>query len=453
VKKILVVVVVVALVLSGFLIGASFYIGGKIAEQLPDELRKAQALGIPLTVKEAHRGVFTSRYVIATTIPFAKSGTRGPLLVPVEMTSNIIHGPIPFMGGSLVPHMFVGDATFALAADADPAVREAFEKLPELSKSVIHVQGDFDNTGDVTITVPAFSKDLPQKNGTTLHVDWKGFTARAKRGTDTVVTGTFEAPGITLATGPDAVALSGFSGTFATKPIEGLPLLSTGDVHYALKLFDVKMPSEGTAFSVSDITADGHLAARGSLVDYDLVLKGTRHAPGSQDIPASLGITLRSLDAKTLNDLLDLMQKARFHPDQEPSEEEIMRMAAGLLPHSPSVALNISAMEGTPDGPVTLKAEAKTDHMDTLPLSWELARTQLRANASLDASEKSLRMLACLITRALAPGMTDAQCQAVLTQRINELTAQGHLIHTDGKLTSEAVWNGQALLINGKPLQ
>ena len=453
-KKILIVAVVVALVL-GAAAGSSFYIGAKIARQLPDELRKAEGRigGIPLTLKEAHQGVFESRYVIAATIPVVGPGVKTPVLVPVEVTSRVVHGPIPLGAGSFMPRMFVSDSTFALAATADPAMRDEFAKIPELAQSVIHVRGNLGGAADVSITVPPFSRDLPREDGATFHVDWKGLFANANIRQDATVTGTFEVPGLEMRTGQDAVVLSGLSGTFASKALEGMSLLSTGDARYALKLLDVNAPSTDTAFSLLDVTVDGHLTARGPVVDYNLVLKGVRRAPGVQDIPATLAITLRSLHAKALDDLLTLLQKARFYPEERPSPTEFIRIAAGLLSGSPGLELNVQAMEGTPAGPISFKAQVNTDQMKTLPFSLASAWAQLRANASLDASEKSFLLLSCLIARAKTPELTDEQCQAQTAQAVDGLVAAGRLIRAGGKLASEAVWDGQSLLINGKLFQ
>jgi len=459
VKKVAIVAATLIVVIFLCWVGASYYTGGVIARRLPEELRKVEEItGWSYAIKEEDRGIFRSRYVIAMSLPLPADPDAGasPGVISLDMTWHIPHGPLAFKDGSLTLCQALADVTFAIAPDAAPDVSAAAAQIPELLQSSLHAQANFDDTGSLTFTVPPFFRSFVQKNGTPLNVDWKGLTLTVNFAKDNSFTGTLDAPALVLRDPKDdnhRVALSGLSETFSAKVVPGRPHLSTGDVHGVLKSLDVNAPAAHTAFSISDITLNGRLAPRGVVLDYTIDVKGTRHAPDSPDIPANLNIALNSLDPDALNELLGMLQKAGV-AKQDPSHEEIVRVASGLLSRSPSITLLASAMEGTPSGPVTLKAQVDTDRMKTLPPSWDRALTQLRVNASLDASETSLLDLMRLLRSENAPGTPACeQCREEDAQSIDDLVTRGHLIRADGKLAAEVVWDGQTLLINGKPLQ
>jgi len=456
-KKLTIIVAAVIVLGCLGLAGASYYTGLQVEKRLPEVLRTAgDRQGIVYTIKEQHRGIFESRYVISFAVPMpAKPGAAaGPLAL--DMNLRVVHGPIPLGSGSLSPCRAVADATFAVAPDADPSVHEFFTKIPELLQSTLRIRGNFDDTGTLTFVIPPFSRDLdlPQpQQAEPLHVDWKGLTLAMNFAENAPNTGTVEAPGLALKRAKDSLAFEDFSETFSFLWIEGMPHLATVKANAQLKSLDADYPSMNTKFSVTGMTMSESLAPRGPVLDYVVDMKGTRHAANSPDIPASLHIALNSLDAAALNDALGMLQKFNATPQQEPAPEDLVRMGNALLARAPSLDVNITAMEGTPTGPVSLKAEVKTDEMKSLPVNELQALTQLRASGSLNASEKSLLDLLCLVQRADTPALTEEQCQTQTTQQIDQLVTQGQLVRGDGKLTAKAVWDGQHLLLNGNPLQ
>jgi len=449
-------ILVAAVIVLGFLAlaGAAYYTGGQIEERLPEVLRTAgDRQGVVFTIKEHQRGIFESRYVVAFSVPMPARPGVAPGPLALDMNVRMFHGPIPLGSGSLTPCNAVADAVFALAPDADPKVQEFFAKVPELLKSTLRVRVNFNDTGALTFAIPPFSRDFPEPQREPLHVDWKGLTLAMSFAGNGPNAGTVEAPGLVFKNAKDSIILEGFSEAFNFSWIEGMSHLATVNANAQLKSLDADIVSANTKFSVTGVTMAESLTPRGPVMDYVIDLKGTRHAPGAPDIPAGLHIALNSLDAAALNDALGMLQKSNAGPGQQPSPAEIVRMVTGLLSRAPSLDVNITAMEGTPAGPVSLKAEVKTDEMKSIPANEIQALTQLRAKAWLNASEKSLLDLSCLVQRAKTPALADDACQAQTTQQIDQFVTQKYLVRGDGKLTAEAVWDGQRLLVNGNPLQ
>lgn len=451
-KKILIAVAA----LGVFLTASAYFIGSTVEGRLKENFDNlaTSSPNLSCTLKQKHRGIFESSYTYTVdfTGPVAQGSDATPVRISMDATYRVAHGPIPFAAMSFAPCLALADTTFTINPETDADIREVFEKLPELLQTTLHTRYGFDMGTSTDINMPPVAKSLAFADKPSLKLSWQGLSATVNVNSElSAYNMTFSAPGLAIQDPAASVSFSGMSGGAEGKRIQGF--VWSGNFHHLLQTLDVKPAAPGKPFAAHDLKLNLSLTPNGPVLDYALAVSGTGKLPGGSTIPASLGMTFHSLDLAALNDLETVLHTKSPTPKAQPvSPEDFQRVATAMLKRSPWLEIRLSLMEGG-EGPVQAQANLKTDQMKTLPDNILLALTQLRAQAKLDAPEKTVLDLACLVMKEMGNAQPEAQCRAGITGQLDEFVSRGYLVRNGGQLTSEAVWNGLAVLLNGKPMQ
>jgi uncharacterized protein YdgA (DUF945 family) len=448
--------ILIAVVALGALYTASAYcIGFKVESEITAQVEQltTNSPNLVCTLKQKHRGIFESSYTYGLDFnaPPQAGKDAASSRISFDATWRVAHGPIPFAAKVFNPCLALASATFSINPETDADIREVFDKLPELLETTIHARYGFDLGTTTDITMPPVDKTLAFADTPPFQLAWQGLTANVKSNSDlSAYTMTVNAPGLSIKDSEALVSLSGLSGSSEFNRIQGL--VWGGDFRYLLKSLTVEPASPGKPFEVRDLALALNMKPIGPVLDYALDLSGTGKLAGGAILPARLGLTLHSVDLAALNDLLAVLRnKSRTPESPLLSPEDYQRTAKSLLARSPWFEVTLSAMEGG-EGPVAAQANVKTELMKDLPDNLLLAFTELRAGARIDAPEKTFQDLACLFLSETGSAMPEAECRAEVTEQLDAYVSRGYLIRNGGKLSAQAQWNGQGILINGKPM-
>lgn len=472
--------------------------------------------GYEIAVKEYSRGVFSSTGRLSLTFPIApeppKEGEKAKPPLFADFSFVINHGPWPVgalggPGGKTAKGP--GAAMTVLRPAIYPDSHEDFVKLmrelPVLGETAVTTWIDFKGGGSYELVSPAlvktFTPKAPQPEPTAqqpappspVTVTWRGITA----------TGDFtpEAEQVTSKMDFPGLEVVSADGAFSMGPSRGDAMLfmhrvaQTKDVFYLGKSSAV---ISGMSFQASGASAPdgaqpgpksvkiGELVmdsnsvlaagnpAGGSLVDQQFGYKGgLTEIDGAKYGPFTLRLVMRNLDMAALlamnRELVELQKRlAAMTPDEQALMTE-SAMRDLFVKYVPDFLVNAPLFEiaefsgKTGDGDFALQASValKNPEKKRLNLDDMLAvMNMIEARARLTMAESLMTRLAGKTLLAFSGNMEapespeeEAKVEAeVGGQMLQELIAKKFVAKADAGLTSEAVFSGGKLTVNGKKI-
>lgn len=450
-KKFLTAVVALGLIYCA----AAYVIGIKVGDFLQAALDRAVANspGLGITLKQSHRGIFTSTflYAVSFTLPAEPGKPESGKNVSLDLNIDVAHGPIP-LAKSFAPCLALADTTYSINPTSSPDVRNFFGKLPELLHTASRTSLGFDLSGTTQITVPGVKTSFQPENGTPMQFEWQPLTAVVWfDGSLTAASLDARWPSLRVQDQKTSLTLSDIHFTSNSKQSKGN--IWTGRSRVDLGSLEISPAAPGAPMVLENAFMNLELRPHDATLDYSVDLGVTGKTSGGGNIPASIGVVLHGLDMAALEELqAALRRQSDPTAKDKPDEAEFTRIANAFLIRSPWLDLNGKAFEGD-GGPVTIQASVKTQDMRELPRSIPLALARLRAQAKLDGTVRSVHDLLCLVVQdgAKRPA-DDPGFRKQMGNLIDQLVLQGILAHKDGHLMSEALWDGSALTVNGRKL-
>lgn len=446
-KKLLLALIALCLIV----LASSYWFGLRTEGLMQAALERvtSNAPFLKITLKEKHRGIFSSTYTYSmASAPGTGADAPGNALV-ASLTTRVAHGPIPFAAGDFAPCQALADSVLAV----DPASGQEFKKFneqfPELSRSTIRTRFAFDGSGVTDIAIPAFKKTISGENGEPVDLDWQGLTSRTtfNDGFTAYVT-TIQAPLLHVRSKQVDVTLAGISGDYDMKKTGGK--IWTGKQRSMIKSLTVLPETGGQPTRIDSLSLAADITPRAEVLDYLLEASGALALAGKPPLPVRLSFTLRDLDQAALGEFYDLVRRPAATPGESPlTEADGQRLLKTLLGRSPSLALVLEAKEG--GSPLTLNAEVRCQGMKELPAELTQALSMLRAQAGFEGSAKATADLACRFQEAAGQdGGTD--CGPTISAQLDQFAQQGFVVLSGDKLSSKATWDGKELMVNGNKM-
>ncbi|WP_243438502.1 DUF945 family protein [Fundidesulfovibrio soli] len=411
-----------------------------------DSSLKRISSGSPLyrfTPQQSRIGIFSSSYTYTASF---LSQPGGPEALSLLVTFDVAHGPIPFAAGSLSPCAALVNGRFAMAEGTPKAVRDALDQIPELFRTTLRAEAGLGGGLDLRLSVPPLFRDPP------LRQEFQGATVSVSTDMDFSRQVTkVDIPLINLQDNDYTFLLKGL--TIRSDAVRLLPYVWHGQSELKLAglSLSTKDPSNTQASTLENLELRGKTTLHAPTVDYALSLSGATAINKSAPLPFSVALSLFNLDVEGFSQLNDLLQREYGGNEAvRPYVDEVRKTYDMLLVRAPRVEFELKALPGT-QNEVALKGEASAPALKSVPPTPQEALAQLRAKADLSAQEPGLVIL---VDTFSSPQEKESQAQQKQLQTaLQQLTEKGSITRDGTRISSSAVWDGSALLVNGKPLQ
>ena len=436
----------------------AYFIGIKTDDFLKAALDQAatNSPNLSFTLRQKHQGVFRSGsvYTVDLALPAEPGKPDTGKTVSLDMAVDIAHGPIAF-SKSFTPCLALADTTYSVNPTSSLEVRDFLAKFPELLQGTSRTRMGFNMAGTTLFTVPGANKTIRLENGTSLQLEWQPLTAAI--GFDASLTAaTLDArcPFLRIQDQKTSFTLSGLGFAADSKQFKGR--LWTGKHRIGANSITVQPGASDAPVIVDDAFLNVELVPRGPVLDYAIDLGAIGKSGADQKkVPMSIGMVFHNLDVAALEDLQTVLQRqsSPAADSQNPNEADFIRIANAILARTPWLDLNGKAFEGG-TAPVTIQASLKVENMTELPPSMLLALPKLRAQAKFNGTDQGVLDLLCLVVQDGAKRPAgDPGFRKQMAALIDQVLLQGFLAHKDGMLSSEVLWNGAALMVNGRRMQ
>lgn len=423
-KKLVAVLVVLAVVLGAAWAGSSYWFGMKAEEQYRQILAKASSPPmLKFLVESYKRGIFASTAKVAIEFgdmgELARRDGKGLRFVAIQ---EICHGPFP-MGniGDFKPVVAVIRTTVQSFPEMNAEIKKFLDEFPELKSSENRTTVFFSGDTESVLTVPAFRRTLQKDKKT--DIVWEGLSAHFlfSDGLRTT-TGSVNAPGLQVTTPEGTFALK--TAKWAVNLHRGASSLNLGNVSTEIASIDFKGSGDKApeSFRANGIKLkiDSKESAN-NCVDATLTMGVEQAKAADKSFDARLSFVFRKLDAESLRKFQDAMDALNMQPPA--SEEEMekkmaanyLNLAAGLLKKSPEVELT-EVKFTMPEGTFNGKAKVVfTDPKGSIAENPLLLLNAVTAEAECTAQESLVRYIAAHALKNLpgagemVPGTPDSE--------------------------------------------
>ncbi|WP_243311195.1 DUF945 family protein [Fundidesulfovibrio agrisoli] len=420
----------------------AFNAGGTIDAALKQAFAESPTLRF--SPKGSSIGIFSSSYTYNLGFSTQPNGPEAPALT---VTFDVAHGPIPFAAGSFSPCAAVVNTRFSLAKNTPEAARAALEQVPELLNTKLRAEAGFGGSLDILLTVPPLFRDTPQRQ------EFQG--AKVSVLTDTCFsshTTKADIPLISLQDDSYTFLLKGL--TIRSDAVKLRPYVWHGES--TLKLAGLALSTKDTtpprSFTLENLAVPGKTVLHGPTIDASFSLSGVTSVNNSAPLPLFFSTTLYNLDLDGFSQLYGLLQREYGGGGDavRPYVDEVRKTYDLLLARSPRVEIEMKALAGTPNE-IAFKGEASAPELKSVPPTPQEALAQLRAKADLSAQEQGLVIL---VDTFSSPEEKESQVQQQQLQTaLQQLTEKGFLTRDGSSIKASAVWDGKALMVNGKLVQ
>jgi len=482
-KRLLTIVVVLALFAGALFAGTTFWFGLQAERQYRDLLGQTWDLRyVRLADGGYERGFFKSKARTEVSIQAPsrarQAGGAGQEedLVRFTLVHNIDHGPWPLWRSpdakfTLKPVQAVMETSIELNADTRARLEKALGEVPELAGTKLWTTLLLAGNGKTQLVVPAFHRKAGQA-GKVL-VDWQGLDAEMTFTSDLKgFVGSLTAPGLRIEANEDHLRVKGVACSFDIH--EGIQGLYLGNASWGVDdvEFSARGQGEEKPFSATGINLKTSSKASNGAVDYAMALAVNQLT--TQNTPYGPGICqleLRNLDAQTLKRLGRTMEEVQAEVSQR-SPEEISRMMVaryaqilpGFLKSSPEIEMTRLSFK-TKDGELTGKAKVVVDGAKASALGNPLLLlSALRAHAEFTVTDRLLEQILestyeneiTADQEADGGGGSEQAIKALAAakagERLNNLSARKMLLHEGHIYKASAAYQQGTLTVNNRPV-
>jgi uncharacterized protein YdgA (DUF945 family) len=452
-KKTVTIIFGTLLVLVLAYVGVSYYVERqalKFHNQFIEQINSSQEL--KATVVAYRKGLFSSQALTKLTL------VDGPKhrSISFEIIDTIYHGPFVFLrdphfqGGTTRPVMAV--IRTRLAPEA--GLKEAFQKVPELSSAelltVLGIEGGVDSYLDV----PSFHHSFTDKKGQTTDVKWGGLTGKMNIGKKAAL-GSCDCPLLLVSGKEGQVRMEGMKGSFDSHA--GLQGMAVGSSVFSIA--NIEAIEKGQSiFSLVALALKAQSKAEAGKINGSLGLNFDKLNTGSIEMgPFSIALEARKLDPAVLarfQKLASVLQREQLNNDKAAKNQmEVLlaQMGAQLLAGRPEFEIKQLALrtsKGDLNGKASLGFDGKEKNLPQNPL---LLLASVDASAELSVSQALFFFVAQNeLRKDNASGSDEAQNDA--QQLAARLLAAKYIVSDSGAFKTSAAFKNGALTINGNRL-
>jgi uncharacterized protein YdgA (DUF945 family) len=355
-----------------------------------------------------------------------------------------------------------------LSPESRDSLEDRFGEAPDLAGTTCFTSLPLVGNGETEWVIPSLKTS--GVNGEILK--WGGMSAGMTFTPDLkAFRGSLSSPGLELKWKDGHLEVKSVTSQFDIH--EGVRGLYLGDASLSVARFDIlNIGEERTEFSADRVALTTSSQASSDAIDWGVAVRvdqvGTRdslHGPGSCQLE------LRHIDAESLAELQEVLEKLRADvPHRSPEEISQMMLAKwaqmlpGLMKRSPEIEINELSFK-TSDGEFLGKAKVVIDGTHAAAFSNPLFLiSAITARAELTATDQLLqRMLEFFYEKEMVAdkerrkgGMRDPEirklARAKSRDRLKSLVDQQILIHADGHYRVRAGYEQGVLTLNGRPL-
>jgi len=465
------IVVVVAVLVAAY-IGLTDWIGARVEKRFPEFIQQMAAIGqMNVTIDSYERSLFRS--TARTTISLQSYDGQDN---QVTLEHSIWHGPLPFgqdSSGSwhLRPSAAVVDSRLPDDAPGTGVFAEILGMLPELRKLHEITTIGFSGNGQVSITLPPFTRDYVEDNIKT-SVEWTGLSGTEFfDATMSNLHGQFESTGLTI-TRPDAIINIGqIDSTFRLNMAQNGLLLGQIDLNAAeitagARGMDPGFVLKGFRFSNTTSQEDDTIGYSVEMVADSLL------ADKRQIGPVGYELNFVRLDTATIVEVqrqLQALQLGEAAAAPEQLGDKILSIYAAALPEllkkSPEIQLSYLRLQ-SPDGDLWGKGKVVFDGSNGTPVTdFDSFIEIIDGDSEFQIAGSLLRSI---IREFIAPQFAmmresgqmgeidDATFNASLDQaiagQVANLVAQGILVEDNSNYRLQFAYKNRQALLNGKPM-
>lgn len=449
-KRILAVLVGLALLAASAYAAGAWYLGKQVEAALADPYKGLDGNPyVKLVKRDYQRGVFSSTETVTIEIlgDIMRATGGSPMLLTAK--SVITHGPMPRMSkmaaAEVDTDIFLGGG--GLPARGQPVIK---------AHTVINHEGD----GDTRATLQPTALEFPDPvAGNLKKLSWTGgeFSMQfSKDMAEYTMQGAAPKFELGMADGGQVV-MSGLRMSEEGKLIfPDEPGLHSGTQKFAIDEMRVTVPvSGGQALVMKKITYDTNAPVSGEFLNVTARMQVTDILLGEQNYgPAHLDMSGKNLHARSLAQLqrsiAGMQSMAQPQPGADPMAalKPLVTAMVGLLKHDPQMSIDRLSFH-TPNGEVLVTASMRVPGVTAEDAQNFMMLTQ-KISVAADLVVPEALLMMPFGPAAASPEMAATQLQA-RQQQIASLVEQGYLFREGALLKSRIQYSAGQVAINGLP--